>query len=170
VRRAPIAPLAHAKLEARRRCDLAESGTADLEMCWYPNSCAVWRKGAQIGRNRTCYARRARAHLWLCHSEGLAVGRTRWRGGRSDFLRPIGMSKRVPRRALTYLKRDRWLYRRERRPIFIHENCTIFHAFRKTTAVISEFRGKSQFRLALLAEEADRKCVTFIAIDWDLSK
>ena len=35
--------------------------------------------------------------------------------------------------------------------------------------MISEFRGKYQFRLALLAEEADRKCVTFIAIDWDLT-
>ena len=34
--------------------------------------------------------------------------------------------------------------------------------------MISEFRGKSQFRLALLLEEADRKCVTFIATDWDL--
>ena len=35
--------------------------------------------------------------------------------------------------------------------------------------MISEFRGKSQFRLALLLEEADRKCVTFIATDWDLT-
>ena len=36
--------------------------------------------------------------------------------------------------------------------------------------MISEFRGKSHFRLALLLEEADRKCVvvTFIATDWDL--
>jgi hypothetical protein len=169
VRRAPIAPLAHAKLEARRRCDLAESGTADLEMCWYPNSCAVWRKGAQIGRDRTCYARRARAHLWLCHSEVLAVGRTRWKGCRSDFLRPISTSKRVPRRAQTYWKGDAWLYRHERRPIFIHENCTIFHAFRKTTAVISEFRGKSQFRLASAAEGLTEKRVTFIAMVWDLA-
>jgi hypothetical protein len=78
------------------------------------------------------------------------------------------MSKRVPRRTLTYLKRDRWLYRRERRPIFIHENCTIFHAFRKTTAVISEFRGKSQFRLASAAEGLTEKRVTFIAMVWDL--
>ena len=35
--------------------------------------------------------------------------------------------------------------------------------------MISEFRGKSQFRLALLAEEANQKYVTFIAIDWDLA-
>jgi hypothetical protein len=91
------------------------------EMRCCSNSCATWRKGAQIGRVRTCYARRARAHLWLCHSEVLAVGRAQWRqwrGGRSDFLRPICTSKRVPRCALTYLKGDRWLYRHERRPIY----------------------------------------------------
>ena len=121
---------------------------------------------------------RARPHM-LCTARacsplamplGSACGRARarWKGGRSDFLRPIGTSKRVPRRALTYLKRDRWLYRHERRPIFMQQKCTIFHAFRKTTAVISEFRGKSQFRLASAAEGLTEKRVTFIAMVWDL--
>ena len=39
---------------------------------------------------------------------------------------------------------------------------------RKTTAVISEFRGKSQFRLASAAEGMTEKRVTFIAMVWDL--
>ena len=38
-------------------------GQADLEMCWYPKSCAARRKEGQKGRVRTCYPRCTRAHL-----------------------------------------------------------------------------------------------------------
>ena len=47
-------------------------GQADLEMRWYPKSCAAWQKEGQMGRVHTCYPRCAHAHLWPSHSEVLA--------------------------------------------------------------------------------------------------
>ena len=94
----------------------------------------------------------------------------RRRGGRSDFLRPIGKSKWVLRRALAYLEGDRWLHRHERRHIYYCRFCTIFHAFRMATAKISEFRAKSQFRCALSETGPSENGVTIVAILLDLTQ